>query len=807
MTILHHQVLALLAPLAVLAAGCSASSSGTAGYGGRSGGSGGVFGAGGSGGGASGAPDAGIAGRSDAGRTDALALSLSADAPTYKWDACVGCAADSASSKGGSGGGGGVPGSGGTSSGTGNGGSTGSAGAAAGGATGRGGSAGSGGIMGVDAGPLMDAPIQADATADLRVLSDAGVGRETGPADAGSLPDATVADLRSSDSYPSDTTSACVAAIEAVVPATDSFKDFHLVAGPNVKVVLRARVISGGPAAGANWTWQANRDGNPLPYATGTQDPAAVAFSISAAGNYSFTATSGKCQATVQTTADVVTNCPDCGRYLNLRFAPPPSTNIPVQAGSFKLIGSEPFTQNVLVISSGVAVKVAPSLGSGRVASYVRINSAGGDLVADGLADPQTGGFATQLLDSNYAGTLLKYDVLVVPVDGSNGGTVGATAPQLFLNLSPGNINTASFNLAGGVAVAGSMVNSTGQAVADVRVMLTNQDPAAVQASKLIFSSVGRSDAQGKYLLHAQPGKYWVSLSPPSGSGLPEALVPSSVTLAGDATMDFKWDTVTTATLMLNVVDATGNPSVGTRVRLTSAQAKPVGTLTSTVAGTADPLTANGNVQVESITSAAGVATFANLPEGASYDALLVPAVLGPSSATTAVALTLPKGGATLPVALLAQGLISGQLTAASAAAAIDWTHVQVIAYDRNNDTPEVPLATAANPSGTFSIGVSPGRSYAVLVVPDASTGLARTFVGPGLLQASEFSLTQNVQATMEWSSTVMDNLANGLPGTAMQVFCIADWPYCVDPTLPLAETTSGDNGAFQFALPDPATR
>jgi hypothetical protein len=614
--------------------------------------------------------------------------------------------------------------------------------------------------------------------------------------------------VRSTDSYSPDTSPLCVAAIEAVLPATDSLEGFHLVAGPNVKVVLRARIISGGPAAGANWTWQANRDGTLLPYAAGTQDPAAVAFSIPAAGNYSFTATSGTCQATVQTTADSVTNCPDCGRYLNLRFAPPPSTTIPVQSGSFKLTGNAPFTQDVLVISRGVKVQVAPSLGTGLVESYVRINSAGGDLVADGLADPQTGGFVTQLLDSSYAGALLKYDVLIVPLDISTGGTVGAMAPQLFLSLSPGNINTTSFSLAGGVAVTGSTVSSAGQAVSDVRVMLTNQDPAAAQPSKLIFSSVGRSDAQGNYVLHAQPGKYWVSLSPPTGSGLPEALVPSPITLTVDATMNFKWDTVTTSTLVLNVVDAAGNPSVGTRVRLTSAQALPVGTLTSTSpGGTAAPPNGNGNVQVESITSASGTATFANLPDGASYDALLVPAALGPSAATTAVTLTLPKGGATLPVAVLAQGRISGQLTAVSASAAIDWTHVQVIAYDRSDDTPEVPQAATVNPGGTFSIGVSPGRSYAVLVVPDASTGLARTFVGPGLLQASEFSITQNVQGAMVWSSTVMDSLANGLPGTAMQVFCIADWPYCVDPTIPLAETTAGDNGAFQFALPDPATR
>ena len=810
MTTQRRQVLALLAPLAglfTLAAGCSAGSSGgntPTGFGG------GISGAGGYGGNISvsdAAPARDSSLKSDAARTDVLS-NLSADAPPFKWDACVGCSAGSTGSLGGaSGSGGGATGNGGSTAAAG--GSPGSGGASsAGGATGRGGSVGTGGATKFDGGVNPDVPIWLDAGAfDARPSPDSSSTGRDGAADVLVSPDASVGDLRP-DSFSPDTTSSCVATIEGVVPATDSFKDFHLVAGLNAKVVLRAHIVSGGPATGAGWTWQANRDGTPIAYAAGTQDPAAAAFSISSAGTYSFTATSGACLATVQNTVGAATICPDCGRQLNLRFAPPPSTSIPVQSGSLKLTGSSPFSQSVLGISNGVTVQVAPSVGSGLIASYVRINSSGGDLVADGLSNPQTGGFGAQLLDASYAGALLKYDVLVVPVDGnsSNGGTIGATAPQLFLNLTPSAINNTAFNLAGGVSVTGTTVSSTGLAVADVRVMLTNQDPTATQPSKLIFSSVGRSDAQGKYLLHAQPGKYWISLSPPTGSGLPEALVPSSVTLTGDATLDFKWDPITTSTLVLNVVDAAGNPSVSTRVRLTSAQAKPVGTLTS-AGGAVATSTANGNVQVESVTSATGAATFANLPDGASYDALLVPATLGPYSATTTVSLALPTGGATLPVGLLAQGRISGQLTASSVSSAIDWTHVDVIAYDRSSDTPEDPLAVAAQTNGTFSLGVSPGRSYAVMVVPDASTGLARTFVGPGPLQASEFPLTQNVQAAMVWASTVMDGFQNGLPGTAMQVFCIVDWPYCVDPTIPLAETTSGDNGAFQFALPDPATR
>jgi hypothetical protein len=339
--------------------------------------------------------------------------------------------------------------------------------------------------------------------------------------------------------------------------------------------------------------------------------------------------------------------------------------------------------------------------------------------------------------------------------------------------------------------------------------MLTNQDPAgSPQPSQLIFSSVGSSaTADGSFLLHAQPGKYWVSFSPIGGSDLTEALAPTAVMLTGDTTLDFKWDVPSIATLTLNVVDAVGAAIGGTRVRLTSAQSNSVGTLTVGSAGAGATIqSANGNVQVEGTTDSNGVVTFANLPDGATYDVLLVPAKLGPAAATTTLSLTAP----TQSVRLLAQGKIKGQLVAGSASASppsIDWTRVNVVAYDHSNDTPEAPLAVAANPDGTFSMAVSPGRPYVLLAVPDVSTGLARTFVGPGLLQSSEFTITQNVQAAMAWTATVMDESQYGLAGTALQVFCAPSWPGCIDSTLPLAETTSQDDGSFQLALPDPATR
>ena len=812
----------LLGVLAALGAGCSAAGSNT-GATGTGGGAGWMGGAGGSitvvsDAGVLLSQDANVGTKADSGRFEVLTPNL-ADAASFNWDtrSCVGCSGGAAGTAGGAGGSTGAASGGSTGAGgsVGSGGVSGSGGVpGTGGSTSRGGATGTGGSSssGADAGPTSDAPRPSDAlSADSsQPALDAGVlPRDAGP-DGGAGPDTAVADLRPADVLPIDVVGRCVAQIESVLPVTDSIAQYPLVAGPSVQVVLRAKIVSGGPAGGASWSWQANRDGAPLSPVFGKQDLAAAAFPIASDGNYTFSAfdKNGACPSvSVQVYAVAANACKQCDNSVVVRAAPPPSADIPVQSGGLGLTGTSPFSQTPIVLDHGVPIQVAPNLGSGLLTSYVRISATNGDLSVDGLADPKTGGFDARLLAVGGDHRLiLSYDVLVVPIDGTNGSTVAATAPQLFPSLTPDAINNTTFNLAGGIAVTGTTLNSAGQAVADVRVMLTNQDPNVVQVTKLIFSSVGRSDAQGKYLLHAQPGKYWVSISPPPGNGLPEAIVPTSVVLTGDTTIGFKWDTVSSSNLVLNVVDAAGLPSSGTHVRLNSAEAKPVGTLTLGSAG--NPQTANGNIQVEGTTSGSGTVTFASLPDGMAYDALLVPATLGLSSATTVLSLTLPKGGATLPATLLAQGRINGQLVpGAVGTAAVDWSHVNVVAYDRSGDTPEAPVAVAVNTAGAFSVPVSPGRPYVVLAMPDGTSPLARTFVAPGLLQSSEFTVTQRVQSTMAWSSSVIDSAQVGVAGTAIQVFCSADWPGCVDSGIALAETTSGDGGVFQLALPDPATR
>jgi len=668
--------------------------------------------------------------------------------------------------------------------------------------------AGMGGIMGTggnrDAGSISPDAGLSDAT------------RDTSPADT------LGPDIRPADGPP-DLLPTCKAEIDAVVPTKDWLG--RLVAGPYVQVVLRATVLSGGEGGAPNWTWQGTCNGLPLPPAgLGQQDTAEVAFPIANAGDYQFTATDVNhvCNQpnAVKVRAYPLSANDPFDSYVWVRAAPPPSSSIPVQEGSIWLHSTPPFADIPVVLFNGATVSVQPSVGGNDVVSYVRINNIKNatsngqaappvaELVAEGMAD-QNSPFNTPLIAVDSSGNNLHYDVLVVPLDGTGGGSIAATAPQLFPSLTTVDINNKLFNIAGGLTVTGAILSAGGKAVADARVVLTNQDPMAAVQPHLIFSSVGSSDDQGNYQLHVQPGSYWLSVSPPSGAGLSQAQAPTAIPLNTDATLGFEWDLPTTASVNLTVIDSGGAALSGASVRLTSAEQSRVGTLT--ISPSSDGVTtqvAAGNVQVQGTTSSSGVATFSSLPANSAYDLLLMPATLGPQAATTTLTLRVGAGTTNQTVQLWPQAQIDGRLVGDDKGAP-DWTQVVVVAYDKSADSPEAPRGVTANSDGSFSLGVSPWRPYVIQAVPPAGSGWARTFVGPGPLQASEFTVTQKVQRSMSWSAVVrvQGGTGTGLVDTPLQVLCDASWPYCLDPTIPLAETTSGDGGSFQLDLPDPATR
>jgi len=183
---------------------------------------------------------------------------------------------------------------------------------------------------------------------------------------------------------------------------------------------------------------------------------------------------------------------------------------------------------------------------------------------------------------------------------------------------------------------------------------------------------------------------------------------------------------VSTATLVLNVMDAAGNPSAGTRVRLTSVQANVVGTLT--VGTNRNPPTATFKSRARHPPRDRDLRQPARRRE---LQRLAGASDLGTLLGHDGDSVALPQGGGTQTVGLLAQGRINGQLWRVRnpRSTGPPWTSSPTTA---STDTPEAPLSVFAQKDGTFSLAVSPGRPYVVLVAPDASSGLARTFIAPG---------------------------------------------------------------------------
>jgi hypothetical protein len=246
----------------------------------------------------------------------------------------------------------------------------------------------------------------------------------------------------------------------------------------------------------------------------------------------------------------------------------------------------------------------------------------------------------------------------------------------------------------------------------------------------------------------------------------------------------------------------------GAKVTLFTAQARKVGTISlqppDAPGFTVD---AYGSVRSEGATSSTGSVTFDRLPSNTSYQAVIRPDPVGPFATTTTTTVDVLSTATTKAVVARAAAQIRGVLIPAATTLALDLSRVTIAAYDKSADATDAPQVANADASGNFSLSVAPDRPYVLLAIPPLDSPYARTFVGLGPLTATEFSLSQTLPLSMDWRAQVLDEAQDGVSNTALQVFCGATWPTCVDPTIPLAETTSEADGTFRLPLPDPTSR
>jgi hypothetical protein len=574
----------------------------------------------------------------------------------------------------------------------------------------------------------------------------------------------------------------------------------RLVAGPTSMAVVRAELLNVPDPGNLRWTWMVTHlgTGSPLGVTADPGDPAVVSFRVERAGQYQISAstTAGGMQCGSGPVAAAAEDPRALRRLLLVRAIPPTSARLPVQHKVLEVAGGTPVVLEMR-LEQGSDVTIDPRDQGTRdsIVSYVRVADLATPLVLEGYAD-QRAGFGAFLAPA-------EYQVVVIPTGADGAGVTAARhAPFILERATPQSIRAFPFQLTPGVPVRGRMTDARGGVVVDARVLLRGAG---------LASTVGRSGNDGSYQVLARTGSYGLTIAAPHGSGLPEVQMPGggsvgpSIAIAEGAAapaIDFEWDRLPDAELAVQVEDVQGRALPQARVRV-QAQLPRVGVLTVTPPGGAPaPLAAPGEMRLDGETGGDGMARFGRVPLG-SYQVLIAPSASAAGAVTTTTVAVAGGGAVTRTVRLARMARITGTLSGAGPLGG-----VRLVASDVGMDLSTTAVVAETGEDGSFNLPVSPRRRYLVLAHPPAGSRFARTFVGDGPLEASEFPIRQVLPARISFSGRVVSDLhRNGIPDTVIKVFCYPAAVDCPDPTVALAEGVSGGDGTFELALPDPSTR
>jgi hypothetical protein len=552
----------------------------------------------------------------------------------------------------------------------------------------------------------------------------------------------------------------------------------NLESGPDRRLRIKGVIIRPGGRV-PTWTWTVVHRNDPAPIVTTPiEDPATIEFPIHNSGVYDISAeveTGVVCRGATQ---QVVVAAP-CAACFLFRVIPSLAAGlaIPPQERRIDVGVADPAA---IELTAGTKVSLAPQDPDGRfISAYVRVTGlSSGVTVIEGnsgrgpvdvfMLPPQT------------------YDVLIVPD--------GALAPKTF-NMTSALANP-PLPIERGISVTGVAMNGDGTPVVGARVVLR---------SGVRPSTIGVSDATGRFSLWTQTGTLSVAIVPPAAAGLPEARIAASpgpgIALAANGTdpeLKMAWTTVPRAPISVVARSSDGaSAAVGAWVRVESETEQAVGTLIAGAGTAATTLAAVGSVRIDANADDTGLARFPNLPVGR-YNVTVVPRSTTSGAALTTTRLTLSAGGFAGTMNLSPKVALGGTLR--SAAGVIHG--VRVIASDQSTGiVAEVATATADD-RGAYTLSVAPARTYQLVADPPAASGLARTVlgtvvVGPGNTIAPNFA----VATAMQFAGTVR-SAGRAIGGAAVQVFCPSVSPACLDPTAPVAEAITATDGTFRVLLP-----
>ena len=617
-----------------------------------------------------------------------------------------------------------------------------------------------------------------------------GGGGSTGSAiDGGAGPDASrdAAVDAPGDGRPSPGTGGAAGGCTVTASAVSPPDWLALEAFPGARA--RASVVARGARSSAvTFTWDVlwTAQSQMVPVSTTAGDPAGatIEFPVEREGDYRITV-----RVAGDPTCPIVTAYGSAQRAVFLMRTT--VDGLVVHEDRLNLHAIDPQDKTSIALGTTFGTRLAPVRVDGTtLPAYVRISRPGSELQVEG--DTSHGSLTAQLAPG------LPYDVLIVPNED--------LAPALFTG-TPATLQAQTMVVDQGLPIVARMRDAANRALPGARMIMRQG---------ALPSTVGTSDGSGQMTLWARAGILTASLVPPPASGLPQAEVgvgaagASGVVLdaSGALIVQMTWDPVTTAPATIVVRGPDGTTRLaGAQVRATSRAAPgPVGTLTAQVdTGAVLALRAVGSTDIQVVTDANGVATFAALPVGDLTLTVVPPASIDPGTApsdgaVTSVPITVASSGLAQTVTLASKVLLSGlvQPIADSAGALVTGIDTSITAPGR-----VVTATVGAN--GRYALTVDPARSYQLIVDPAPGASVARAVLGTVTSGAADTTAsTRTLPLGHPVIGAVTRSANQPVANARVQVFCPAWSAQCLNASFALADVVTAADGSFQLRLAEP---
>jgi hypothetical protein len=555
---------------------------------------------------------------------------------------------------------------------------------------------------------------------------------------------------------------------------------FSLVAGPSSTLEMQASVS--GYTGTPTWQWSVEMTtgtaSTPVPVTLADDTGARVEVPLPTPGKLAIRALIAGAPQCNREPSVYQINAPQTPTFV-FRVTPPSGSMLPVSESVLAAtdLGGGPHTLDLGGGSVDDVVSLAPIDARGfPLPSFIRVTSPSFNFDLEG--------YTSQSPLITPLDPALTYDVLVVPEAGLAPLLVSGQVGDFQKALGP--------TVAPGLPVMGVALDGAGTPVVGAHVLLLRDGA--------LPSTVGVTAADGTFELSARDGMLSAEIVPPDGSGLPTAHVAPGIVLLAEETnlsLTMAWAASTSGDLSATVRDPGGTLVQGARVRAdATGDLSSVGMLTVAAPGVlADAhLTATGSAEADAITDAQGLAHLGRLPTGSYHITAAPPA--GMSAAVTMSDVTLPAAGLAAAVPLAALVAVTGTLTplGPTAGASVTALDQGVLASST------LPTAVAAA-DGTYTLMLSPGRSYELLVQPAQGQALGAgvlSVVTPG---TSAGARSDVVPAGLTWSG-VVTGAGRPVAGALVEVFCGKAGASCVDASIAVAQGMTRADGTLSLLLP-----